>query len=132
MKEKFVQVQESPELVEKSVVTTNVRKRKLREIVTSVPQLFDPHVPGTVQCCGSESGWTRSFWQDPEPSSSGSEMKFKFLFVKQNIPLKSLYLVTMCNLTHTKQEYKGKIYAKNIRKNSCTVVSEKRSGSETN
>jgi hypothetical protein len=33
-----------------------------------------------------------------------------------------MYLVTICNLRHlTRREYKGKIYIKNIRKNSCRI-----------
>jgi hypothetical protein len=41
--------------------------------------------------------------------------KYIFLFVKKNIPLKSLYLVEQPD-TLTRQEYKGKIYVKNIGK----------------
>ncbi len=48
---------------------------------------------------------------------------------KNNIPLKSLYLVIMSNLTT--QEYKGKIYVKNIRKNHVGSETGSGSGSET-
>ncbi len=98
------------------------------------------------QCCGSGSGRIRNFYQDLDPrirkNQSGSEQlqirkefevkllwktgkigqylnknaQFKSIdsFLSKNSPLKSLNTLSM-------QEYKGKIYVKNIRKNSCRI-----------
>jgi hypothetical protein len=44
-------------------------------------------------------------------------LKYKFLYYKK-IPLKSIYLVIICNLTHLQDGYKGE---KNIRKSSYGV-----------